>query len=215
VRGPNLLWRLKPWQTVLLFGILQSAVTALGVYFFDFFAGSATVGFGVQGEVGGTGMFFVYMLGYFNALVVILPILLVRHFGVGAMVYLPYAIVGLFVEYYYEWLKEPVLVGPLAVVGWCLFGIATGLSADLAFRFLPGSLDERVRSALMGVIMGITNFILTLVALCFFYTVDLDTGPGSFVGLAYFCLPWLIANSAFGGYTANALLKDRRYPAAA
>ncbi len=199
---------LKPWPTILLFGILHSAITALGVYFFDFFAGTATVGFGVQGQVKGTGMFFVYMLGYFNALVVILPILLLRRFGVGAMVYLPYAVVGLFVEYYYEWLKEPVLVGPLAVVGWSLFGILTGLSADLSFKFLPTSFDERIRSALTGGILGVTNFVLTLIALRFFYTSGLATDPGSFLGLAYFGLPWLIANSLLGGYTACALSKD-------
>jgi hypothetical protein len=191
----------------MLFGILQSAITAIGVYFFDFFAGSATAGFGIQGKVPGTGMFFVYMLGYFNALVVILPILLIKRFGVGAMVYLPYAVVGFFVEYYYEWLKEPVLVGPLAVVGWCLFGIATGFSADLTFRFLPTSLDERLRSVLMGVVLGAAHFVLTVVALRFFYTSGLDTKPGSFVGVAYFGLPWLIANSTFGGYTAWAISK--------
>jgi len=63
------------------------------------------VGFGVIGEIEGTGMFFVYMVGYFNALIIILPILKIRQFGMGTAIYLPYAIIGFFVEYYYEWIK--------------------------------------------------------------------------------------------------------------
>ena len=64
-------WQLKPWQTILLFSILLFVIIGLGTFFFDFFAGSATVGFGIQptGEVKGTSMFFLYMIGYFTALV--------------------------------------------------------------------------------------------------------------------------------------------------
>ena len=203
----HLIWRLKSWQTILLFGILLCAIVALGTFFFDFFAGSATMGFGVMGEVRGTGMFFVYMIGYFNALVVILPILLIRRFGVGTAVYLPYAVVGFFVEYYYEWIKEPVLVSPWAVVGWCIFGLATGFSVDLAYHFFPFRLSERLRAIIMGIVLGCVNFLLTLVALTFFY-ISNQNGPGSFLGLAYFCLPWLIVDSGFGGYTAYAISRN-------
>jgi len=198
--------KLKEWQIILIFGFLQSTVTAIGTYFFDFFAGSATVGFGVMGEIEGTGMFFVYMIGNFNAIIVILPILKIRRFGVGAAIYLPYAIIGFFVEYYYEWMKNKSLVSPWAVVGWCVFGLATGLSADLTFKFMPNKIELRYRSIAAGIILSITNFILTLVALTFFY-VNPQTGPGSFVGLAYFSLPWLVINSGFGGYTAYAISK--------
>jgi len=183
--------KLKAWQIILIFGLLQSTVTAIGTYFFDFFAGSATVGFGKMGEIEGTGMLFVYMVGYFNALIIILPILKIRSFGVGTAIYLPYAIIGFFVEYHYEWIKTKSLVSPWAVVGWCIFGLATGLSADLSFKFLPSNL---------------TSFILTLVALTFFY-INPQTGSGSFIGIAYFGLPWLLVNSAFGGYTAYAISK--------
>ncbi len=70
-----------------------------------------------MGEVEGIGMFFVYMVGYFNALIIILPILKIRQFGMGTAIYLPYAIIGFFVEYHYEWIKTKSLVSPWAVVG--------------------------------------------------------------------------------------------------
>ena len=143
VGAPVILAGWKPWQIILLFGVLQCGVTALGVYFFDYFAGSATAGFGVMGQVWGTGMFFVYMLGYLNALIVVLPIQRLGFFGVGALIYLPYAVIGLPVEYYYEWVLNPALKGPLAVVGWCALGPLIGLCADLAHRYLPRKLRAR------------------------------------------------------------------------
>ena len=90
--------RLKPWQTILLFGILQSALFGVRPFFFDLIAGGATLGFGVWPKVGGTGLFYVYMVGYFNALVVILPVLLLKRFGVGTSIYLPYALIGVPVD---------------------------------------------------------------------------------------------------------------------
>ena len=203
-------WRIKSWQIIFLFGILQITITAPCVFFFDYLAGSATAGFGVMGEVPGIGLFYVYMLGYFNTLVVTLPILLIRRFGVGAMIFLPYAIIGFPTEYYFEIILEPVLHGPLAVLGLCLIGIIIGLSADLTFRFLPDSLNERLRAILIGFVMAITTFILMIIALQFFYITAMQTGPGSFIGLAYFGLPWLIITSAFGGYTAWAISIELR-----
>jgi hypothetical protein len=45
-------------------------------------------------------MYFVYIAGYFNVLVVLLPILLIKRFGVGTAIYLPWAAIGLVMEYY-------------------------------------------------------------------------------------------------------------------
>jgi len=97
-RRSHLAWRLKPWQTILVFGILQCFIYGIGSFTLDYFAGGATAGFGVWPEVGGIGMFFVYILSFYIALVVVLPILIIKRFGVGVAVYLPYAIIGLFVE---------------------------------------------------------------------------------------------------------------------
>lgn len=177
----------------------------LGTFFFDFFAGSATAGFGVMGQVRGTGMFFVYMIGYFNALIVILPILLIRRFGVGAAAYLFYFFPGSLVNYYYEWIKEPVLISPWAAFGWELFGPLAGLSADLVYRLWPA--HERARAVAMGLVLGLASFVLTLIALLCFYQTPMATDAGSFWGLAYFGLPWLLVNSGFGGYTAYAIAR--------
>lgn len=206
-RQSHFMWRLKPWKTILIFGILLCVIYAFGSFTFDYYAGTATERFGVMGEVSGIGMFFIYILSYFIALVVVLPILIIKRFGVGLAVYLPYAIAGLFVEYYMEWVVARTLVSLWAVVGWCVIGLATGLSADLAYKFLPARFSERLRAISMGVVLGFTTFILVLVALRFFY-MEYQIGLGSFLGVAYYGLPFLIVNSGFGGYTAYAISRN-------
>lgn len=203
----HFMWRLKPWKIILIFGILLCFIYAFGSFTFDYYAGTATERFGVMSEVSGIGMFFIYILSYFIALVVVLPILIIKRFGVGLAVFLPYAIAGLFVEYYMEWVVARTLVSLWAVVGWCIIGLATGLSADLAYQFLPSRFSERLRAMTTGVILGFTTFILVLVAIRFFY-MEYQIGPGSFLGVAYYGLPFLIVNSGFGGYTAYAISQN-------
>jgi hypothetical protein len=58
-----------------------------------------------------------------------------------------------------------------------------------------------------GVVLGLTTFILVLVAIRFFY-IGYQIGPGSFLGVAYYGLPFLIVNSGFGGYTAYAISRN-------
>jgi len=154
-------------------------------------------------------MFFIYVMGYFIALVVVLPILLVRRFAVGLMVYLPYAIAGLFVEYYMEWVLTRSLVSPWAVVGWCVVGLATGLSADLAYRFLPARFSGKVRAIGAGIVLGAANFLSVLIALTLFYT-EPQIGHGSFLGVAYYGVPFLLVSSGFGGYTAYAISQENK-----
>lgn len=187
------------------------AVYALGTYFFDFFAGTATEGFGVMGEVYGTGMFFIYMIGYFVSIIIILPVLIIKRFGIGILIYLPYAVIGFFVEYYYEWVLESTLISPWGAFGWCAFGLIIGLSVDLTYRFLPKRMSLKVRSIIMGIVFSLMVFITTLMALIFFYKEPLSLSPvhpGSFLGVAYFGFPWLLVNSGFGGYTAFNIYKE-------
>jgi hypothetical protein len=180
----------KPWQVVLLCGILQSVLTGFGT-FFDL--------------VTGVGMFFVYVVAHLNALVVVLPVLLYRRFGTGLAVYLPWAVSGLFVEYYLEYVLYRHLRSPWAVVGWCLVGLAIGLSADLAFRFLPSSMGERRRAVLTGVATGGVSFLLTTLALTCFYVPSSTPLSQTFPDLAFWALPWLLGNSGLGGYMAYAV----------
>ena len=207
----QLSWKLNRWQTILLFGFLLMIVYALGTYFFDFFAGSATVGFGKMGEVWGTGMFFIYMIGYFVAIIVILPILIFKNFGIGTLIFLPYAIIGFFVEYYYEWVAVQALKGIWAVFVWAIIGLLIGLSADLTYKFLSKRISLKIKSIIMGLVLAITNFTLVFVVLRFCYKVPLSISPiepGSFLGVAYFGVPWLLVNSGFGGFTAYAILRE-------
>jgi len=208
--------RLKPWQTTIIFGILLMFLYALGTYFFDFFAGTATVGFGVMGEVMGMGMFFIYMIGYFLAILTILPIILIRRFGTGLLIFIPYALVGFFVELYYEWYTTRALVSPWGAVGWCVMGLLIGLSADLSYKFLPAGLNGRWRSIITGIVLGAASFIFDLIPLIFFYRIPMPlnpVNPGTYLGVAYFCAPWLVLHCAFGGFTAFAIserLKKRK-----
>jgi hypothetical protein len=116
--------------------------------------------------------------------------------------YLPYVLIGIPVDLYFE---SDVLRGPWVAVGWGLVGLAAGCCVDLAYRSLPAQQSLRTKAILMGIVLGAASFLLTLMAQAFFYRVPLPTDPGSFVGVAYFGLPWLLITSAFGGYTAYAI----------
>ncbi len=204
-------WRLKKWQTILLFGFLLMIIYALGVYFFDYFAGTATAGFGIMGEVLGIGMFFIYMIGFFLSIIIILPILIHKSFGIGILIFLPYSIIGFFVEYYYEFASQQTLKSIWGVFGWTVIGLLIGLSADLTFRFLSKKISLKIKAIIMGIILALTNFVLTLIAVSFFYKISTpitSIAPGSFLGVAYFGLPWLVINSGFGGYTAYAISRN-------
>jgi hypothetical protein len=203
-------WRFRAWSTTLFFGFILLIITTPAVFFFDFFAGSATCGFGVppSSGVGGTGMFYLYAISYFSSLLVILPLLLTKCFGTATAVFLPYVITGFPVNYYFEWIAERTWVAPWAGLGWSVAFLLTGLSADLAFRYLPRKLGYAWRSTLSGAVMGLVSFVVTVAALEFVYVGPLPMDKGSFVGIAYFGLPWMILNSVFGGYTACALARD-------
>ncbi len=202
---PSFLWRLKSWQLVLIFAALLCIIYAFGSFTFDYFAGAATAGFGVWGEVGGVGMYFTYILAYFIALVVVLPIFIVKRFWVGVGVYSIYALSGLFVEYYMDWVVDRVLVGLWAVAGWCLLGLATGLCADLAYRYLPPRLSERWRAILVGLTVGIATSAAVTIALSFFYIEAETTYSADYFSVAYYGIPFMLISSGFGGYTAYAI----------
>jgi hypothetical protein len=202
-----LFWNLKPWQLILVFNISLCLIYAFGSFTFDYFAGAATAGFGVWGEVGGVGMYFTYVMAYFIALIVVLPILVIRRFWVGMAIYALYALSGLFVEYYMDWVLTRVLVGLWAVPGWCVLGLATGLCADLAYRYLPSRLSEKWRAILIGLTVGIATFAAVTIALSFFYIKAETIYPANYFSVAYYGVPFMLVSSGFGGYTAYAISK--------
>lgn len=181
------------------------------IFFWDFYAGVETKGFGVLENNKGLGMFFVYKITYFNSLVVVLAIVKSEKFGMGFFVWLPYAVIGFFVEAYFELILTEVLINIWAVVGWCSIGLISGFSADLTYKFLKEktSVKEIYVAGLTGVAINSVYFIGVILALSFFYKIGYAAGafdnPASFLGLAYFGLPWMLINAFFGGFTAYAL----------
>jgi len=152
-----------------------------------------------------------YLIGYLMTIVVVTPIMLTKRFGMGILVFLPYAIIGLPLEYYMEWILDPVLISPLAAIIWSLIGPVVGFSADLACRFIPKSLHERTRGILIGLILVTMHFLIMLGALAFLYTNPIP-GLDHYLNALGFTLPWLLMNGAFGGYTAYALSQDLAPP---
>ncbi len=153
------------------------------------------------------------MFSFFNSLIVLLAILRVKVFGTGLLIYLPWASVGFFIEMYFELILNPVLINIWGVIGWCLFGLLTGLSADLSYWYLrkKTSLKEKYTASITAMIMSLVFFILNVIASIFFYKngmANLNFSPSTFLGNAYFGIPWMIINSLFGGYVAYNLNKD-------
>jgi len=72
---------------------------------------------------------------------------------------------------------------------------------------LPVDFNERLRAIATGLAVGVVTFLLVLVAISFFY-IERQAGQGSFLGIAYYGVPFLLVNSAFGGYTAYAIARD-------
>ncbi len=180
------------WKTVLLFGALHFGIMTLGNLLVEPFSG---------------GCVFV-IPAYFMVLPVILSILIVRRVGAGTAVFLPYAIVGVFPVYYFDWVVGRTLLSPWGALSWSVFGLLTGLAGDLTYRFLPATTTEKRRAIFVGAVIGLAVFIATWAALTFFY---ISQPPEShyrfFTTGIWFSLPWLIVNGGFAGYTAYAMTK--------
>lgn len=191
--------------------ILFMLLFNFSIFFWDFYAGTETQGFGVLEPYNGIGMFYVYVISFLSSLIVILGILRSNQFGMGLLIWAPYAVAGLFVEAFFELILNPVLISYWSVIGWCVFGLITGFSADISFKLLNSrtKLDIKIICGIVGVIMSLTYFLTTLIAIGFFYKSGWGGGsftdPGTFLGVAYFMLPWMIIHAFFGGFTAYAI----------
>jgi len=147
------------------------------------------------------------MIGYLMSLVVVAAIMISEKFGMGVLVFVPYAIIGLPIEYYMEWILNPVLISPFAAVLWSLVGPAVGLVTDLVYRFLPKSIPSCKKGILLGLALVTAHFLVMLGALSFLY-IDPIPNLEHYLNDLGFTLPWLLINGVFGGYTAYALSRD-------
>ncbi len=181
-----------PWRFIAIFSLIQFCV----------------YGFGSAFELIVTNIVcFHYVFAYFIALAVVVPVLATGRFGAGLAVYIPFATLGFFVEYYMEWVVNPTLIAPWAAVFWSIFGLLTGFSADLAYRFLPARLNGVRRAMMVGVIVGLVDFFLTMAVLTFPYK-DPVSGVIHLLNGWPILLPYLLISAAFAGYTAYALAQN-------
>ncbi|MFX0107508.1 MAG: hypothetical protein ACFE7R_04425 [Candidatus Hodarchaeota archaeon] len=148
-----------------------------------------------------------FMIGYLMSTVVVTAIMMTKRFGMGILVFVPYALIGLPLEYYMEWILDPVLISPFAAIIWSLIGPVVGLSADLTHRFIPKAVHARIRGIITGLVIAAVHFVVMLGALAFLYVNPLP-GLEHYLNALGFTLPWLLMNGAFGGYTAYALSRD-------
>jgi hypothetical protein len=178
------------------------------IFFWDFYSGADTQGFGVIEPYYGIGMFYIYMISFFSSLIVLYAIIKSEVFGMGFYMWLPYAVIGFFVEAYFE---LDLLISIWAVLGYSAFGLITGLSADICFKLLNENtkIKKSFIAGISGTFMSFVYFVLVVIALGFFYKSGWGAGsftePSSFLGVAYFCLPWMLINAFFGGFTAYCL----------
>ncbi len=59
-------------------------------------------------------------------------------------------------------------------------------------------------------VVSSATFLSAVLALSFFYARQETAGPGTFLSIAYYSVPFLLVNSAFGGYTAYAIAGEAR-----
>jgi hypothetical protein len=195
----------KTWIT---YSFLLMVLLSVTIFFWDFYSGADTQGFGVIEPYYGIGMFYIYMISFFSSLIVLYAIIKSEVFGMGFYMWLPYAVIGFFVEAYFE---LDLLISIWAVLGYSAFGLITGLSADICFKLLNENtkIKKSFIAGISGTFMSFVYFVLVVIALGFFYKSGWGAGsftePGSFLGVAYFCLPWMLINAFFGGFTAYCL----------
>ncbi|MFW9962392.1 MAG: hypothetical protein ACFFCX_02435 [Candidatus Sifarchaeia archaeon] len=108
-----------------------------------------------------------------------------------------------------EWVVTPNLIAPWAAVFWSVFGLMTGFSADLMHRFLPARVKGASRGVMIGLVVGLADFSLTLAVLTFPYR-DPVSGVLHLLYGWPIMLPYLLVSAAFAGYAANAIAQHMR-----
>jgi hypothetical protein len=183
----------RSWKTILIWGLGLVAVLMVGALI----DGSA---------ISGTCMFI--LMPYFAAITTTVPVIAVNRFGTGILVYVPYALIGFFPLYYFDWLQSGALIGLWAVFVWSATGPLIGVCLDLA-NLLAGRFSARTRAIAVGATMQAVTFVIMLVGLKYLYTPtsSMSSHLYFFDREWFFTLPWMVVNGAFGGYTAYALTK--------
>jgi hypothetical protein len=182
------------WKNTLFWGLVIIAVYAVSSFTTEPYSGTC--------------MFI--LIPYFMSLVSVMPVARLRRFGAMTVAYIPYAVIGFFPLYFFEWLEAKSLVGLWAAFAFCVPGLLIGLGADLAF-LATKRLHDGIRAIAAGAAVQIVTFFTMLLGFTFLYV-----NPDSIAHLHffnrewYFTLPWLALNGGFGGYTAYAITRLAR-----
>lgn len=185
----------KAWKTILIWGLVLVAILMIGAVI-------------DMTSITGTCMFI--LVAYFAAIAGTIPVITIRRFGTGILVFIPYVLIGFVPLYYFDWMQKESLVGLWAVFASSLSGILIGAGLDLVAH-LTGKSSERMRAIAVGTTMQVMTFIVMLVTLKYLYlpVSDMAAHVHFFDQRWFFTLPWMAVNGAFGGYTAYALTNRR------
>lgn len=190
ISQPTTSERFNLWRPVLRFGIPLFFIYGAAAFLVEVYSGSCM---------------FVLPI-YFYTLVTVLGVLREGRFGTGLAIFLPFATLGVLMDYYGDWVYEQNLIGPWYALGWGPVFLGFGLVADLAQRYLPNRWHPRWRAVSVGVIFGLVFFLLVLLALNVLYPeTDEFWHIWYFREGIYFTVPWMLVNGGFAGYSAYAI----------
>ncbi len=187
-------------KTVLLWGLALTAVLSVGAFPGEMFSGTCM---------------FILVPG-FAAFAATMSVATVRRFGATMGAYVPYAVIGFFPLFFFDWQQTHALVGAWAAVVFALSSFVIGLAADAAWT-LAARLSDRTRAIIVGVVLESVTFFVMFFGLQYLYVPSADPGGHIhfFTREWFFTLPWMAVNGAFGGWAAWAVASSRRRALAA
>ena len=178
------------WRPALIYGLPLFAIYGAAAFLVETYSGSCM---------------FVLPI-YFYTLVAVLGVIKTGRFGTGVMIFIPFVLLGVPMDYYGDWVYDQNLISPWYALGWGPVFLGFGLVADLAYRYAPQGWHPRWRAITTGVAFGLGFYLLVLFALSTFYPAGDETWHlWYFTEGVFFTLPWMLVNGGFGGYTAYSI----------
>ena len=117
--------------------------------------------------------------------------------------------IGIGIELWLEYYRNPVLKSPWGAVGWGAIYVLYGLSADLSMFLVKKMNNETLALILSSIIFSVLLIVLSIIPLKLFYI----PSPGvskDFLTYWYFLIPYGIIQGAIGAYAGLTLGKRKR-----
>ncbi len=120
-------------------------------------------------------------------------------------------VIGIPVEYYFEWIVQQNLLSPIFAFAYALLFILMGLAADVSLMALhPGQGSGRA-ALISSFIFTVVTLLLILFATLFFYPLPPNLSAliqGTWLRFGYFLIPYALVTGTLGGYLGFALARD-------